>query len=154
MVVNRTVSERHGRRATDNHARAFNEKSKPLPLALTRERERERARRGVASWIVSSLRLGLREGNPVCTTLHHRARLLLRDVNLDGAACRVIQEGRPRHIGILALEAVIGARSRSGKVITKAPFLPFPPSLFCSRTSVILDIVFNDLIHVGRSARL
>jgi len=47
----------------------------------------------------------------VCTTLYHRARLLLRDVNLDGAACRVIQEGRPRHIGILALEAVIGARS-------------------------------------------
>lgn len=35
--------------------------------------------------------------------------LLLRDVNLDEAACRVIQEGRPRHIGILALEAVIGA---------------------------------------------
>lgn len=83
------------------------------------------------------------------------SRLLLRDVNLDGAACRVIQEGRPRHIGILALEAVIGARSLSGKVITKAPPLPLALSLSFSfsRTSVILDIVFNDLIRVGRSQR-
>lgn len=141
-MANRTVSERRGRRATDNHARAFNEESKPpLPLALTREL-------AVASLLGSFLPYASAPvgGTPVCTTLHHRARLLLRDVNLDGAACRVIQEGRPRHIGILALEAVIGARSRSGKVITKAPFLPLPPSLFCSRTSVILDIVFNDLI--------
>jgi len=90
----------------------------------------------------------------VCTTLHHRARLLLRDVNLDGAACRVIQEGRPRHIGILALEAVIGARSLWEGYYKGS--LSISLSLVRSRTyiSVILDIVFNDLIHVGRSARL
>jgi len=121
-----------------------------------RERERERERAGVSASDRFFPSPRLWRGRPACTSLRHQrrtgARLLLRDVNLDGAACRVIQEGRPRHIGILALEAVIGTRSLRQDYY-KGFLSPHPGALalLLHLLSVYLD---TDLTRAEKTAQL